>query len=66
MSAQPDWSADLNRARREDLEWMARWGETFDGAARRLGISPSALDKWLDRHAPDLKTRLRLNERAAS
>lgn len=34
-------------ARAEDLEWMAETGETFSGAAKRLGISNSALDRWL-------------------
>lgn len=43
--------AEANRrARAEDLEWMAETGETFTGAAKRLGISNSALERWLRIH----------------
>jgi hypothetical protein len=34
-------------ARLEDARWMAETGECLDGAARRLGISKAALERWL-------------------
>lgn len=48
-------------ARLEDVTFMAATGETPDGAARRLGLRLDTLDKWCDRHAPDLWHRLRAN-----
>lgn len=37
-------------ARLEDARWMARTGENLEGAARRLGLKPNTLEKWLARH----------------
>jgi transposase len=51
-----------NQERSEDLAWMAEHWETPKEAARRLGISLNALDKWAARYAPDVMERLRLNE----
>ena len=48
--------------RHEDLDWMARTGETTWGAAERLGITHKALLKWCDRHDKELLVRLRGNE----
>lgn len=39
-----------NRARLEDLRWMTETGENTTGAARRLGISTQALEKWCRTH----------------
>lgn len=50
-------------ARREDLAWMAETGETFAGAAKRLGVTTDALGKWCERHDMAVGTRLRENER---
>lgn len=33
----------------EDVEWMAETGESMDGAAARLGVTPRALEKFLER-----------------
>lgn len=33
----------------EDIEWMAETGEHLDGAAQRLGVRPSTLDRHLRR-----------------
>lgn len=60
------WRTEFNRNRAEDLAWMARWGETFAGAARRLGISVDALEKWCDRNNTAVRNQLRANEREAS
>lgn len=51
-------------ARIEDVTWMARWGETTDGASERLGLTreglrKSLVDRW---HRGDLWEQLRLNE----
>ena len=54
-----------NVERAEDLAWMAATGETFDGAAERLGMTRAALDAWSRTHAPELAERLRRNGRAA-
>lgn len=66
MSPQPaGWSAHTNAARAEDLDWMARTGETTTGAARRLGLRLEALEKWCDRHQRrDLWNRLQANQNA--
>ncbi len=37
-------------ARAEDLAFMAATGETVEGAARRLGITRTALEHWCDNH----------------
>jgi hypothetical protein len=42
-----------HRARAEDVRWMADSGECATGAARRLGITFAALEKWARRFAPD-------------
>lgn len=49
-------------ARREDVAWMAAGGEGLTGAARRLGITRTALEKWCALHAPDLLAQLRAHE----
>lgn len=38
--------------RLEDVRWMAATGECLDGAARRLGMTRNALEKWLGRRDP--------------
>ncbi len=48
--------------RAEDVRWMAETGESASGAARRLGLSFKALEKWSRRHAPEAWRRLLLNE----
>lgn len=40
-------NAEKRAARREDIEWMCETGETFSGVAKRLGITNTALEKWL-------------------
>lgn len=45
-------------ARHEDVRWMADTGECLDGAARRLGLSPGALARWLERNDRDALARL--------
>lgn len=48
------------QARLEDLEFMAATGESFMGAARRLGIGRSTLEIFLTRYdRQDLTRRLR-------
>lgn len=37
-------------ARAEDLRWLAATGENLTGAARRLGITVCALEKWAQLH----------------
>lgn len=44
---------NLQRARIEDLLWMAETGEHAEGAARRLGIGYDALERFARRHTPD-------------
>lgn len=46
-------TADAIAARLEDVQWMAETGECLDGAARRLGLTRNALEKWLSRRDPD-------------
>ena len=48
--------------RLEDLAWMVETGETVEGAARRLGLSPNALEKFAVEHAPDLLRQLRARD----
>lgn len=36
-------------ARREDIRWMAETGESLTGAAQRLGLTHTALDKFCRR-----------------
>jgi transposase-like protein len=43
-------TTDGNAARLEDLHWMQATGENATGAARRLGITEKALEKWCRRH----------------
>lgn len=53
------WTEETNRARLEDLQWMADTGEHLTGAATRLRITPDALWKWCHRHGHlDLWQRL--------
>lgn len=52
-----------HKARFEDLAFMIEHGETGDGAAERLGITPEGLRKWLDAQGRlDLFEALRNNE----
>lgn len=53
----PDQSARL-----EDLAYMAETGESLTGAAHRLGITPSGLEVWARRRAPDLLPVLRARD----
>ena len=46
------------QARIEDLAWMVECGENAEGAARRLGLTRNALERWCGNHAPDLWRRL--------
>jgi hypothetical protein len=39
-----------HRARAEDIRWFVDTGENLTGAARRLGISRSGLEKWAEHH----------------
>lgn len=51
--------AEKRDARNEDLRWMAETGETFSGAAKRLGLGNAALDRWFRLHPmPDVKAAL--------
>ncbi len=52
------WNAEACARRLEDLAWMADTGESASGAAERLGMTLSALERWCDRHARDLWRRL--------
>ena len=40
----------MNADRLEDLQWLAATGENAHGAARRLGTTVEALDKWCRNH----------------
>lgn len=51
-----------NRERSEDLAFMADWFETPREAARRLGITRNALEKWASRNDRAVWERLVLNE----
>jgi hypothetical protein len=42
------------RARLEDIAWMVESGENAEGAARRMGLTATALEKWARIHAPDM------------
>lgn len=49
--------------RLEDVCWMTETGECLSGAARRLGMSEDALEKWLrDNGRRDLSATLRARE----
>ena len=48
--------------RLEDLAWLADTGENAVGAARRLGVSHAALDRWCRRHCFDLWQQLRARD----
>lgn len=61
MSQPRGWSAELNRARNEDLDWMATTGETTEGAAKRLAITLDALEKWCARNNRPVWHRLLAN-----
>ena len=50
------------KERLENVRWMADTGENLTGAAKRLGLTPSTLDTWLARHAPDIGRTLRDRE----
>lgn len=46
----------------EDIEWMARTGETLERAARRLKVKPMSLIRRLERRGRlDLRDRLVAN-----
>lgn len=46
------WLAFDPQDRIEDCRWMAQHGETLTGAAKRLGVTRSALDRWLRKYDP--------------
>lgn len=48
--------------RLEDCRWMAETGESFSGAASRLGLKRNALENWLRRNDPDTLARLLARE----
>lgn len=48
------WTDAEIAERREDIEWMVATGETLEGACHRLGLTRAGLDKWCQRHAPEL------------
>lgn len=51
------------RQRLEDLEWLAETGECSEGAAYRLGISRSALQRFCERYGrSDLWAQLRAHD----
>lgn len=50
MPQPKNWSEHANTTRLEDLTFMADTGEHATGAARRLGITPEALEKWCARN----------------
>ena len=55
--------ARKRQQRLEDLQWMAETGECFSGAAKRLGITFAALDRWLRlNHFADLRQTLLARE----
>lgn len=59
-------AAERAKARIEDLEFMAAHGEYFDHAARRCGVAPKSLERWLSSHGRwDLVQALRGVEVAA-
>lgn len=47
------------QARHEDLQFMADTGEGLTGAAQRLGMTRTALEKWLSNNDKALLQRLR-------
>lgn len=62
-------SAEYDRdraARLEDLWFLARTGESFEFAARRLGVGTAALDMFLRNHDRELLAVLTANGRAAA
>ncbi len=53
----------LTAARLEDLQWLVDTGESFSGAAARIGIDERALERWLRKHnAAHLYAALRARE----
>lgn len=51
------------QARAEDICWLAETGECLTGAARRLGTTVDALEKWCTLHGlRDELNRLRARE----
>lgn len=61
-AATTDHHARIRAERLEDVAWMAATGECMTGAARRLGLTHSALDHWTRRHAPELREVLLARE----
>lgn len=49
--------------RLEDLRWLVETGENSPGAAKRLGITLTALEKWCRNHAPEEWRKLRSRDR---
>lgn len=46
-------------ARNEDLRWMAETGESYSGAARRLGVTIAALERHFRLHPmPEVRAAL--------
>ncbi len=53
----------LTAARLEDLQWLVDTGESFSGAAARIGIDERALERWCYKHnARHLYLQLRARE----
>lgn len=51
------------RARIEDLAWMAETGESLTGAARRIGLSRESLERWMrQRDLRDVLAQLQSRE----
>lgn len=53
MTKRQDAWARKQAARREDLEWMAKTGESAINATKRLGITYHGLERWARNHAPE-------------
>lgn len=49
-------------SRLEDVLWMAATGEHARGAARRLGMTEEAFEKWCRNNAPDAWNVLRARQ----
>lgn len=47
------WSDEQNKARAEDIAFMAETGENAVRAAERLGLTLGALEAWATKHTPE-------------
>lgn len=61
MGRTADLDTHLRQQRKEDLAFLADQGETLESAAKRLGLSADALEKWLGNNDRALKARLMAN-----